>query len=400
MSDIEDKLTKAKAKMILKMPFFATIANYLPMVEAPWLWPPTMATDMKTIFYHPQFVEDCSTNEIIAVICHEVMHVAYLHGTRRGARDHRVWNLACDYAINPILIDAGLKLPGKFLFEERFRNMTAQAIYAELMKEKEKLEEMMKGLPSMSQGGQGGQGQGGGDKSETIHGGVMDAPSGEGSGSVRTLEAEIKIKVNSAYAAAKSRGNVPAGIEGLIEAIGKPSINWHEYIQTWVKGHNPDDYTWQRPRRTMLANHRVYMPSLEMRGAGVGVLSIDTSGSVSDDELRKYIREIVGIIEMCKPDRLILIQHDAIVQKVEEWEFGDDFSSLKVKGRGGTCIRPVFDYVANLDEPIDWMICFTDCGIGDYPKPVEAPDFPILWAATGPDNTPFGTYIPIKDAMD
>ena len=133
---------------------------------------------------------------------------------------------------------------------------------------------------------------------------------------------------------------------------------------------------------------------------GVGILSIDTSGSVSDDELRKYVREIVGVIEMCNPDKLIIIQHDAIIQKIEEWEGGNDFSSLKVKGRGGTCIAPVFRHVEKLDEPIDWMICFTDMGICDYPPAAKAPDFPVLWAATGPMNAPFGTYIPVKDAME
>ena len=46
------------------------------------------------------------------------------------------------------------------------------------------------------------------------------------------------------------------------------------------------------------------------------------------------------------------------------------------------------------------MICFTDMGIVDYPTAGEAPDFPILWAATGPDNAPFGTYLPLKNAIE
>lgn len=410
MSEAEDKLTRAKARLVYNHPFFASLALSLPMVEAPWLVPPTMATDMRNIYYHPKFVEDHSLQQIIGVICHEVMHVAWLHGTRRENRDPRLWNIACDFAINPTVLDAGMSLPPNGLYEDKYRNLTAQAIYADLLKEKDKMEEIMKNLPKIMQPGE--SGDGGGDASKTIHGSVLDpreVPGGGGQdgeqvqmteADISQLESEIKIKVKQAYDAAKARGTVPLGLEGLIEAVGKPSINWHDYIQSWVKGHNPDDYTWARPRRTMLANHRVYMPSQELRGAGTGVLSIDTSGSVSDEELRKYVTEIVGVIEMCKPDKLIIIQHDAIIQKIEEWEAGEDFSSLKTKGRGGTCIAPVFRHLDKLDEPVDWMICFTDMRICDYPAAKDAPSYPVLWAATGPNNAPFGTYIPVKDAME
>ena len=67
-----------------------------------------------------------------------------------------------------------------------------------------------------------------------------------------------------------------------------------------------------------------------------------------------------------------------MVQKIDEWEAGDSFDSLKIKGRGGTRIRPVFEHVAReIDEQIDWMVCFTDMGIEDYPSIKEAPDFPV-----------------------
>jgi hypothetical protein len=36
--------------------------------------------------------------------------------------------MACDYAINPLLLDVGLTLP-KVLIEHRFRGMSAERIY-------------------------------------------------------------------------------------------------------------------------------------------------------------------------------------------------------------------------------------------------------------------------------
>ena len=398
-----DKITKAKFRLVHKSPFFATIALSVPFVEADWLQPPTMATDMERIYYHPQFVEDHSLQQIEGVICHEVMHIVWMHGTRRNGRDPLVWNFAGDYAINPTILDAGFQLPPEGLYNEKYRNWTAPAIYNDLMKNPPpELAQYV--LPKF--GEQGGDGTG-----KVLPGSIFDPSSkpgeegdqpsgGKQSIDIANLENEIKIKVKSAAEAAKSRGNMPGGLEGLIEAVGKNKVNWNDYIQQWVRGIHPDNYSWTRPNRSMLVNHRVYMPSLESHGAGIGVLSIDTSGSVSDKELVEYITEIVGVIELCNPDKLYIIQHDAIIQKVELWEAGMDFSSLKTKGRGGTCIQPTFKYLEEIEDDISWMICFTDMGIGDYPKAEDAPAYPVLWAATGPDNAPFGTYIAIRDAMD
>lgn len=386
--EAHSKLTKAKSRLVMNHPFFASIALALPLVEAEWLNPPTMATDMRTIYYHPKFVEDCTVSELMGVLCHEVMHVAYLHGLRKGARDHKIWNAACDFAINPIVLDAGMMLPAGGLYDDKYRNMSAPEIYEDLLKNATKVYCDWGGVEA-PKNGKPGQGQG----------------EGEGEGQplsqaeLSELEQEIKIKVKQAAESAKARGKLPAGVQGLVDAIGKPKVDWKAYIQQWVTGHKPDDYTWQRPNRTWLANHGIYMPRMQFNGAGNGILSIDTSGSVSDAELVSYIREIAGVIEICNPDKLYIMQHDAIIQRVDVWESGMDFSGLKTVGRGGTCIQPTFQWANQCDDQIDWMICFTDMGICDYPAKKDAPSFPVLWCATGPDNAPFGTYIPLKDAM-
>ena len=320
--------------------------------------------------------------------------------------------MACDYAINPAVLDAGCALPGFGLYEDKFRNMTAQAIYAQLTKDQKKIDELLSKMPTIvlsndgkegddGDGNSQGEGQGQGGK-DIIHGGVIDTSQLVGEDgrqiTINEIEHNIQMRVAAAAQTAKSIGKMPQGFDGLITAMGKPVVNWHDYIHLWVKGTKPDDYTWSRPNRRMLANHRVYMPTLELRGSGTGLLSIDTSGSVSDAELVKYITEIVGVIEMTKPDKLIIIQHDARIHSVTEWQSNDDFSSLKITGRGGTNNSPSFKFAREYEDPIDWMICFTDMEIGDYPK--EAPSFPVLWAATGHMTAPFGQYIPLKDAMD
>ena len=57
------------------------------------------------------------------------MHPALQHHIHRGDREQARWNMACDYAINPILLDAGLTLPKDVLIDDRFRGMSAERIY-------------------------------------------------------------------------------------------------------------------------------------------------------------------------------------------------------------------------------------------------------------------------------
>lgn len=382
----------------MQHPFYGSIAMRLPIVEDERIG--TMATDMVRVYYAPKFVLDHSLDEIVGVFCHEILHVVWLHGTRRGNRDPRLWNMAGDYAINPTVLDGGLRLPKDGLFDDKYRDWTVYQIYEDLLKNPPPQQQYV--LIKLG----GGDGEGEGEGQPGSWGAILEplrdelGKTGKMSQSeISQLEHEVKIMVQQAAQTAKNRGKLPAGLEGLVEAAHKPTVDWKAYIQTWVRGHTPDDYTWTRPNRTMLANHRVYMPSIVCNGAGIGVLSIDTSGSVSDAELVKYVSEIVGLIEGCKPEKLIIIQHDAILQKVDIWEAGMDFSGLKVKGRGGTCIMPVFNYLKTLDDEISWMICFTDMGICDYPSPADQPHYPVLWAATGPNNVSFGTYINIHDSF-
>ena len=63
----------------------------------------TMCTDGKRIYYNPDVVDEWSEPELLFVMLHEVAHI--LWGiTYDVARDPMRWNIACDHAINPILV--------------------------------------------------------------------------------------------------------------------------------------------------------------------------------------------------------------------------------------------------------------------------------------------------------
>jgi predicted metal-dependent peptidase len=131
------RIQRARTTLLLDHPFFGTLLFRLGGKASRSV--ATMATDGISLFYNPEFVETLNAAELAGVLAHEVMHPALQHHTRRGDRSPVRWNIACDYAINPILFDAGLTLPKDVLIDNRFRGMSAERIY-NLIEEDEKEE--------------------------------------------------------------------------------------------------------------------------------------------------------------------------------------------------------------------------------------------------------------------
>jgi predicted metal-dependent peptidase len=99
-------LTLARTKLVLgrdaKSVFFATLCLRL-RLEVDWDCP-TLAVDGKTLFFNPEFVIGLSPDELVAVCCHETMHLAMAHHARRLARDPDRWNRAADLSVNPLYV--------------------------------------------------------------------------------------------------------------------------------------------------------------------------------------------------------------------------------------------------------------------------------------------------------
>src|SRR5580693_1572928 len=121
------RVQKARTALVLDHPFFGSLLFRLKGRECRSIQ--TMATDGVSLFYNPGFVETLNAATLAGTLAHEVMHPALHHHVRRSGRDPKLWNVACDFAINPLLVDAGLSLPDGVLIDNRFRGMSAEQIY-------------------------------------------------------------------------------------------------------------------------------------------------------------------------------------------------------------------------------------------------------------------------------
>lgn len=119
------------------------------------------------------------------------------------------------------------------------------------------------------------------------------------------------------------------------------------------------------------------------------VTVIDTSGSVEEEKLRRFLEKTYQILKSGQKseDRVNfhLIQCDALVQKdvkiTSEKELEQVMEDLTLYGRGGTDFRPAFEYIEELRKNgeltnLNGMLYFTD-GMGVYPR--KKPEYPVAF---------------------
>jgi predicted metal-dependent peptidase len=365
-----------------------------------------MATDGVSLFFNPKFVETLTSAELAGVLAHEVMHPALQHHTRRGDREPRRWNMACDYAINPMVVDAGLTLPKGVLLDDRFHGMSAERIYNLLEAAEEKQEssddESQEESESQQSNGDSGASDAGGDEDgppvPQTPGGigqVLDAAeTGEGeSESVEEQARDWQIAVEQAESVARLAGKMPAGATRSVEASKAAQVDWRELLRRAWSETIPADYSWTRPNRRHVWTG-LYLPGVVCEGVGEICIAVDCSGSIHDRQLGLFEAEIRSILAGQQPRLVHVLYFDTEVQKYESFQAGQPVKLTPVGG-GGTDFRPCFSWVADRGIQPQTMVFLTDLW-GTFPEKV--PPYPVLWASTDTRQAPFGLVIPMEAA--
>jgi predicted metal-dependent peptidase len=400
------RIQKARTTLLLDHPFFGTLLFRLG--ARPSRMVATMATDGISLFYNPEFVETLNAAELTGVLAHEVMHPALQHHTRRGDRSQARWNMACDYAINPMLLDAGLTLPKDVLIDNRFRGMSAERIYnlIEEAKNQEGSSEQAENKPGGGSGTTedkapqrdpnpnepqelqapstpGGVGQ------------VLDAPApvGKEGPSLSEQVREWQIAVEQAESVAKLAGKLPAGAVRTLEASRAARVDWRELLRRAWSETTPADYSWMHPNRRHVWCG-LYLPGITSEGVGEIAIAVDCSGSVGARQLGLFQEEIRSILMGQRPRLVHVIYFDAVVQKVESYQAGEPIL-LEPVGGGGTDFRPCFDWLRERGIVPQTLVFLTDL-CGTFPS--EAQLYPVIWASTENRRAPFGQVVSMEAA--
>lgn len=365
--DTETKLANARTNLILNNPFFGYLALHLEPVEAKGMG--TMGTDGKRLFYDPDFVKGLPYRELLAVICHEVLHAGLGHIWRCGQRDKFRWNVAADYAINLLITGEGFQLPKDCLLDDKFRDMSAEQVYPHIP---EPISIKLWAEAWHDSHDKWGQGAG-----EAEEGGLDKGQ----------LPEIWKERMAQAAQIARQQGKLPGGFESLIEDLLQPKLDWKTLLRNFVLSCARNHYRLIPPNKRHLWRE-MYLPSVHGESIEIAI-AVDTSGSISDEELREFLSEIRGVCEQFESYTIHLFQCDA---EVQDYQVIEPYSELptKILGRGGTSFKPVFADIAERNLQISALIYFTDT-YGSFPE--SEPLYPVLWVVVEDREVPFGQKV-------
>lgn len=405
-------MVKAKSRIILSQPFFATIAMPIPFIEdkrSPFM----MWTNGKQIGYNPAYILDYSIDIITGVIIHEIFHIVFLHHIRRGNRNHKRWNYAGDYVINLLVKGMpGIDLPDWVLYDFKYKEKTTDWVYDNLLESGNDNNHDNCVDPSGGDAGSGDGSQPGDENDGQFNSNdskqldeVRDMPGkngGQSSDSERKQEEQTRrVELEQAKNIAKRAGALSAWMERLIDDILEPVINYKDILSRFLDEYTKNGYDWNRPNKRYI-QRGLYLPRLRSRTLGEGFILCDMSGSIGGEAISQMAGEIQSILSLWNtefdvgyfdsvfyPDNIDHITIYDIPVK----------DSLHPVGGGGTNIIPAFEWINESGEDPRWMIIYTDGYLCSYPDKSHEPNFPVLWLLTEKNETfdpPFGEVIYMK----
>ncbi len=361
---------KAKVQLALRHPFFATL-----LMKAKVTLDDSIPTACVNAAGHIRvgtgFATTITVPQMMFLLAHEVMHPALLHFSRRGARGARGWNVAGDKVINDVLTIAGLHtIPGG-VYQTGASKFFAEELYQQ--------------DPEGNSADIGDSGYDPGNGLDDMY------PSGMDEAQERQCEETWRVNVAQAKAVAKQRGAFSGDLERMVDAIINPITPWYELLERMMTSFVKFDYSWSRPNKRHIGTG-LYLPSSgKSPRMGVMVIQSDESRSISANELEHFKGHISKIIEVCCPEKVIVLHTDTEVNEhVDEFTMDDLPLDFKVHGGGGTDMRAGVRWCIDNGVEPEVFITLTDMYT---PFPKEDPGFPLIWLATTDKVAPIGETI-------
>lgn len=401
--EVRKKITRARAQLIMHRPFWGYCATYLEPKEEPNLPMKSMGTDGKYLYYDPDFVRELDMEQLQGVLAHEVYHTAFGHIFRRGAREPIRWNLAADIVSNTHLLNEGFKLSSGGLMVnapynvlEDARKMSVEEAYEKIKIKVQKGE----GKGTIALPGEG---------DTDFDGELLDdhdvwdkASEGEleKSQGKKELEQRWREYVSRARQIVKSQGKGMGNMDELIDELLEPCMNWREWLRNFLLSSVISDYQLCPPNKRHIWRN-IYLPSPKKSEEVEVIFVCDTSGSMSTEEIRDALSEVVGITTQFESFKIWYTEVDWDIQGVTEltpYTYNLD-EIKKVRGRGGTRfpVAHIVQVVQNEHGGNPSVVIYFTDSFGDVEG--DDPGLPVFWLVCQENNRfkpEFGTVVPYE----
>lgn len=367
-------------------PFFGTLALFAELSVT--IDVPTAATDGKTIYFNPNFIEKLDAPRLCGLFVHELLHAALQHNIRRREREPVAWNIAADIVVNGMIRkDTEYLLPEGAVENVKLSHLSVEEIYEQITRSDQALPYL--GLVDVMSPIFG-SGRNNESESDDPHATTHQATGSINLSDLERIQRHWRGALQQAVAVARRVGK-GIGKNGLgatrdVQGAQEAKLSWRELLWQFIVS-TPFDFSGFDRR---FIHKGLYLE--EMQGDSVEIaICVDTSGSIGGTELDAFYSEIYGIIDAYPHIRGHLFYADADLYG--PYEFSRTEALPEARGGGGTDFQPFFRWLEKQSDNHSVSVCiyFTD-GYGTFPS---APSrIPTLWVVSrgGLESTvfPFG----------
>ncbi|WP_434581096.1 VWA-like domain-containing protein [Sulfurimonas sp. NW15] len=379
MQKTEEKISQAKAKLLLEYPYFGTLASKIDVVMNDDI--EAFKSDGKKLEINSDYLKNLELSEMEFVFANGAMHASLAHEMRKNKRSGWLWQMATDMAVNDMLVQNGLDMPYGAQYRERFSGMYAEEIYAELkddiLRDDEDLEYEADDAGDVEQ---------------------KENNEQEQQSSEQQLQEEIlqeQLFAEEAIALLESKmhkGEAPVTIERFFQLGDFGKIDWRNELRIALDPYFRDDYVMMPPSKKLLYRG-IYLPSNISQTFRL-VIAVDSSGSIDTVLLNEFLSEVNFLMTLVQNYQIELLVCDEKIQSHSTFYSGERLE-IDIKGGGATDFRPVFYFIEENFDDVKLLLYFTDLA-GVFPK--NAPDYEVKWISSKEKELPFGTLIKLDQA--
>jgi len=252
------------------------------------------------IYYHKEFLDKISDSELLFVLFHESYHAILNHALRLQDRDSRLWNAACDYYINDKLIKDKIGTPLKTcLYDPKYASLSSDQIYKMLknnpvcktqnfddhfnQSDLNTLSQNNSSIKDLS------------DNNSTKSKDSSEESGEDGSYSIDDLLFDLKNKT--------SKSKQSSFIKEITSTLSLPTIedlsteiNWKKNLVITIKDYSKSIFSYNRLSKK--SSGSIVFQKVQPDIAKVkAILAIDISGSISQSDLKFFLKEISSILK-------------------------------------------------------------------------------------------------------
>ena len=191
---------------------------------------------------------------------------------------------------------------------------------------------------------------------------VTDLPEAEKKLVQKQYEHQMK---QTAEEIQKRCGTIPGELAEIIERLFKiepPKFNWKQYLKRFI---NNASKIYTKKLRRKYNKRYADNPGLKIKHKNHVLVGVDTSGSVSSEELVEFMHELCHMHKT--GNQITVAQFDTELTSIEEFNPKQNWN---IKGRGGTYFQPVVDHYNDPKLKYSAFICLTD---GEAETPENCP---------------------------